>query len=264
MNQSFSIVVRANAEQPMPHDRMLEGASDVVKSEFASGGGDDLEKLAQLPTVLTREFEKNDTASVAVVGYMDEPSYNPTISHPIMLVPSYVLASMGFLDGWEGKRTRWIVCGGNPFRLLASHAMLPETPVGLDVDKRLAAVMMPFDSEAALDPVYKAISEGARSAGFVCRRVDELSTPTVITDDLNELILSAGVVIADISGKNANVMYEVGYALGCGKDVVLLTSDDMATLPFDIRQRRAFAYTKTEHGLKGLSEDVEKALNALA
>jgi len=59
-------------------------------------------------------------------------------------------------------------------------------------------------------------------------------------------------------------MYEVGYALGCGKSVVLLTSDDMATLPFDIRQRRAFAYTKTERGLKGLSEDVEKALNALA
>jgi nucleoside 2-deoxyribosyltransferase len=57
-------------------------------------------------------------------------------------------------------------------------------------------------------------------------------------------IRSADVVIADVTGSNANVMIEVGMAAALGKEVIVLGEE--ATLPFDIRQWRKITYDRRQ------------------
>jgi hypothetical protein len=59
----------------------------------------------------------------------------------------------------------------------------------------------------------------------------------VVTSQILRSILEANVVIADLTGKNPNVFYEVAFAQSFGKPIVMLV-DDPDTLPFDTRNER--------------------------
>lgn len=265
----FNLVVRANPDAPMLESRMLEGTREEVRQLLCTAtGGYDLRFLSGLPTVMTAEFSEDDQNALAVVGYMDLPSLNPTISHPVMRVPSTSLLNCGLIGRWGNARTHWKVCEGDPFRLLAPYAVecsrkARRAESARGTDSQLAAVMMPFAGEPELDSVYQSIRKGAAEAGFRCKRVDEIATPTDITEDVLKLIEESGVVIVDISGKNPNVMFELGYAQGCGKQVVVLCADDLSDLPFDVRQRRTIQYRNTVSGLGELAEKIARSLRSL-
>lgn len=68
-------------------------------------------------------------------------------------------------------------------------------------------------------------------------RSDRDPTPGQVTSQVLRSILEARVVIADLTGKNPNVFYEVAFAQSFGKPMVLLV-DDPETLPFDTRNER--------------------------
>jgi hypothetical protein len=98
--------------------------------------------------------------------------------------------------------------------------------------KPFAFVVMPFDNK--FDDIYKlGIFEAAKLAGFYAERVDEQIFVENITDRIYNQISKADIIIADMTGRNANVFYEVGYAHGLNKMVLLLTQtkDD---IPFDL------------------------------
>lgn len=259
----FNLITRADPSSPMLEGRMLEGTPEEVACLFRGSDKYDLTLLCELPTIMTAEFDDSDNSTIATLGYIDAPSLNPTISHPVMKMRSQALRSKGLLGKWGGKRTCWAVMEGDPFRLFADCAIETECHDAQAVDERLAAVMMPFETEASIDVIYKAISDGAAAAGFHCKRVDELLTPTDITNDIRDLICGSGVVVADISGKNPNVMFELGYSLGKDKPVVLVSSDDLRDLSFDIRQRRVISYRVDEYGLTGLTERLSEMLKSL-
>ena len=129
-NSFFNLIVRANPDWPMSTDRMLEGSSEDVKAIFAPNNYYDLAELASLPTIMVKEFREDDTKTYAMVGYVDEPSLNPRMTHPVMIVPATVLISCGIVVGrWGGSRTRWSVLKGNPFKILAPYSFSRETSV---------------------------------------------------------------------------------------------------------------------------------------
>lgn len=74
-----------------------------------------------------------------------------------------------------------------------------------------------------------------------CRRADSDSVGSRIMSDVWRLTNEAIVIIADLSGSNPNVFYEVGLAHAIGKPVILLTSDTK-DIPFDVRDIRAIHY----------------------
>lgn len=127
-------------------------------------------------------------------------------------------------------------------------------------DPNLIAVMMPFTDDPSIDPVYSALVEGSRRAGKKCKRVDEMLTPTDITEDIFKLIASSSSVIADITGLNSNVMFEAGYAIGMGKQTVFIHQGDVPKLPFDVSHRRVFSYKRNKDGLAILSDMIFKIL----
>jgi hypothetical protein len=99
--------------------------------------------------------------------------------------------------------------------------------------KPFAFVLMPFDE--SFDDVYKlSIKPACQAAGAYCERVDEQIFNERILDRIYNQIAKADLVIADMTGRNANVFYEVGYAHAIGKLTILLTQkgDD---IPFDLK-----------------------------
>ena len=106
--------------------------------------------------------------------------------------------------------------------------------------KPFVFVLMPFNEE--FDDIYKfGIKGAAEDANAHAERVDEQLYDEGILDRIFNQINKADVIIADMTGRNPNVFYEVGYAHALGKIVLLLTqnADD---IPFDLKHRPHTVY----------------------
>lgn len=119
------------------------------------------------------------------------------------------------------------------------------------MDKKIFAfVLMPFSSE--FDDIYKfGIKEPASEMDVHAERVDEQLYREGILDRIYRQIEIADIIIADMSGKNANVFYEVGYAHAKDKLCILLTSK-AEDIPFDLKHKRHIVYNGSIDCLKRL------------
>ena len=72
------------------------------------------------------------------------------------------------------------------------------------------------------------------------KRSDEDPTPGSITVQIVRSIITADVVIADLTGKNPNVYYELALAHAFNRPVVILV-DDPSSLAFDMKDQRVIA-----------------------
>ncbi|WP_218146999.1 nucleoside 2-deoxyribosyltransferase [Sphingobium sp. AP50] len=114
--------------------------------------------------------------------------------------------------------------------------------------KPFAFVLMPFDD--TFDDIYKlGIQAVATECGVVAERVDEQTFSETILERIYRQIDAADFVIADMTGRNPNVFYEVGYAHAHGKLCTLLTqsADD---IPFDMKHHRHVIYNGSIQTLK--------------
>jgi hypothetical protein len=106
--------------------------------------------------------------------------------------------------------------------------------------KPFVFVLMPFEKE--YDDIYAlGIKAACADAGGYCERVDEQLFEGSILDRIYNQISKADLIVADMSGRNANVFYEVGYAHALGKRVVLLTKDPN-DIPFDLKHQPHIVY----------------------
>jgi hypothetical protein len=105
-------------------------------------------------------------------------------------------------------------------------------------------VMMPFG--AWFDRYYQEIYVPAiKEAGFEPIRADELFSTGSVVEQIWEQIEKAKLLLADLSGKNANVFYELGLAHAAQKPVVF-TSSSVDDVPFDLRHLRVIIYDVRE------------------
>lgn len=125
--------------------------------------------------------------------------------------------------------------------------------------KPFVFVLMPFDP--SFGDIYKfGIKGAAQDAGAYAERIDEQIFTEGILDRVFNQINKADVVVADMTGRNANVFYEVGYAHALGKIVLLLTqnADD---IPFDLKHHQHTVYGgKIEILRKELTSKIEWAI----
>src|SRR5215210_2536218 len=101
-------------------------------------------------------------------------------------------------------------------------------------------VVMPF--HALFGAQYERVIRPAiEEVGLVCVRGDEIYTRQAIVQDIWHAIRNARLVVAELSGRNPNVMYEIGLAHAIGKPIVLLTRNQ-EDVPFDLRALRYIYY----------------------
>jgi nucleoside 2-deoxyribosyltransferase len=122
-------------------------------------------------------------------------------------------------------------------------------------EKTFAFVLMPFDK--AFNDLYQyGIKKPASELGILAERVDEQIYREGILERIYRQIDVADIVIADMTGKNPNIFYEVGYTHGKKKLCILLTAD-AADIPFDLKHHRHIVHG---HSITSLSEQLTDEL----
>ncbi len=118
-------------------------------------------------------------------------------------------------------------------------------------------IIMPF-SEAWSAAVTRAIRDACARCDVQVVRGDDIFSPTDILDDIWQQIILADFVIADLTGSNANVYYELGMAHALGKPVILLAQHE-DHVPIDLKTRRWFPYDP--EGAKELANTLHEAIS---
>lgn len=91
------------------------------------------------------------------------------------------------------------------------------------------------------DVALRYIIEPALTGTYDVKRADADSRPGEITKQMIQDINRANLIVCNLSGLNANVMYELGIAHCLGKQVIHLF-DRQTSLPFDVRQSRSIVF----------------------
>jgi hypothetical protein len=84
------------------------------------------------------------------------------------------------------------------------------------------------------------------AADLTPKRADELSLPGAITHGIWILANQASVILADLTGKNPNVFYELGLGHALAKPAILVTDRNGEEVPFDLRSLRVIYYDKND------------------
>lgn len=114
-----------------------------------------------------------------------------------------------------------------------------ETPL-MEATSRMAFVLMPFSPK--FDQVYRSfVSPVLEEFGLKPLRADEIQGSGFILEQIRSAIQQARLCIADITGSNPNVLYEVGYAHALAKPLILIAEED-SRLPFDVAAQRVLFY----------------------
>jgi hypothetical protein len=114
---------------------------------------------------------------------------------------------------------------------------------------------MPFGKDFN-DTYELGIKAACVDCGAYCERVDEQIFHGSILQRIYNQIAKADIVVADMTGRNPNVFYEVGYAHALGKRVILLTraAED---IPFDLKDYSHIVY---EGSIIALRRELERRL----
>lgn len=103
------------------------------------------------------------------------------------------------------------------------------------------------DERKNSDNVLKYIVEKTLEDKYEVKRADDIRQPGTVTVQIIEQLLEAPLVVADLSGGNPNVYYELAIRHAVRKPVVhLITKGQPA--PFDVSQMRYISYEITDPG----------------
>ncbi len=119
-------------------------------------------------------------------------------------------------------------------------------------DAKLCFAAMPFGTEDQ-EVVYEDFVRPALEAHCLlkCERGRDLHDPHGSVEELRTRIELSRVVIADLTGRNHNVFYEIGIAHALGKPVLLLARS-LHDVPPDLRRNRLLIYDYSPRGCKRL------------
>jgi hypothetical protein len=127
-------------------------------------------------------------------------------------------------------------------------------------------VLMPFNGKmnAIYDTKLKPCFENELHLSI--HRADELKNVNVVMQDIWKSICEARIVLADLTGLNPNVMYELGIAHTIGKDTIIVHQNkvgEAVSFPFDLAHIRRIEYENTMAGGEKLIWTLKETVGAI-
>ncbi|WP_051945693.1 hypothetical protein [Verrucomicrobium sp. BvORR106] len=126
------------------------------------------------------------------------------------------------------------------------------TPLGMDSSDIRRAADGLIDS--VLEPVL-------REKGFIPIPPHKIDDPGSITRSVVQHLLFDELVIANLTGLNPNVMYELAVR-HCTRKPVICLAEDVTKLPFDIAVERTIFYRNDMKGIIELRPQLERMIDA--
>ncbi|MFC1597398.1 hypothetical protein ACFL5Q_05600 [Planctomycetota bacterium] len=133
---------------------------------------------------------------------------------------------------------------------------------GIPEEPGTVFVLMPFSAE--FSPIFNAIKATIQGASLrmKCFRADDIYSTEPIMESILRGIARAEVIVADVTGRNANVFYELGIAHTV-KDRCVILTQSVSDVPFDLKHLRCIEYTNTISGAAELTEALSSAIGQL-
>lgn len=142
---------------------------------------------------------------------------------------------------------------------LEETSRAPDGSTLLSSSSNLCFVLMPFSN--AFDEIYRMIiAPAVLQAGLEVMRADQIFAPGSIMEQIRAAIQQSRLCIADLSGRNPNVLYELGIAQTLGKPSILMTQD-IEDIPFDVRQYRVILYDSQLKNLETTQKTLLRTIN---
>ena len=113
------------------------------------------------------------------------------------------------------------------------------------------------------DDVLRHIVRAAASRfGFEAIRADEIAKPGIITSQVIEHVVDSPIVIADLTGHNPNVFYELAIRHAIRKPFVQMIRKDEG-IPFDVATARTVVYELDLDGAANAADEVARHIQSL-
>ena len=109
--------------------------------------------------------------------------------------------------------------------------------------------------------VYQPVA--GEKCGYIVRRADDLAQPGLITTQVIEHLLNDSLVIADLTGRNPNIFYELAIRHAIRKPIVQVIQS-AEPLPFDVSQIRTIEVD--HHNLRSVAAcklELERQISAV-
>jgi hypothetical protein len=124
--------------------------------------------------------------------------------------------------------------------------------------KRVLAVMS-YSGRADIEDAFDSFVTVCSEFDYDCLRVHDANTVDRIVPSILEHLEGAAFVIGDLTELRANVLFEVGFAQGLGRPIVL-TAKQGTELPFDVKDMPTIFWD----GQKKLREDLRTKIALIA
>ncbi|HET6997036.1 MAG TPA: hypothetical protein VFI03_00470 [Solirubrobacterales bacterium] len=122
-------------------------------------------------------------------------------------------------------------------------------------EPRQAFVVMPFDPE--FQTVYDMlIAPALEKVGYAVKRADSDLDQQNVLKDVVRGIANADLVVAELTSRNPNVLYELGVSHALRRNTVLITQS-MDDIPFDLRTYRVIRYSTLFDAASRLGDQLE-------
>jgi hypothetical protein len=106
------------------------------------------------------------------------------------------------------------------------------------------------------------IAKVASELGLTVKRGDDFFTAHHVMADVWRGIWAARAIVADCTGRNPNVFYEIGVAHTVGKPVILITQK-RKDVPFDLQAIRYLEYELTPRGMASFERRLAATLRSV-
>jgi hypothetical protein len=146
------------------------------------------------------------------------------------------------IDRVEGKWISSTGTGGTFWIKKAVTSVETASKFEGDIMDNVAFIMMSISSDdPSLEDSLNAIKRATKQHGIEGVRVDEIEHSQKITDIILEKLRNSRFLVCDITTERPNVYYELGYAHGIEKEVILVAKEG-TTLHFDIKDYNVIFY----------------------
>jgi|GEM_PF-4006885 len=129
-----------------------------------------------------------------------------------------------------------------------------------DFQEKLVFVLMPFSENWSdrlwNDHIRPYLEHVPRVGKLFVHRADDMFGQGVM-EDVFHGIVSASLIIAECTGRNPNVLYELGIAHALGKRTALLSQSE-ADIPFDLRRFRFCIYEDNSSGYPRMKSFIQE------
>lgn len=170
---------------------------------------------------------------------------------------------------WHGETIeRWAAATGRlpapassslePLPALLARACFVIGPIGSKLATHGSDARQTW--EDALQTWEEVILPACRIVGLDPVRADGLANAGDITEQIFRRLRDDSVVIADLTGANANVMYELG--LRHTRNLLTVQLGEYGRLPFDVATIRTVQFSRSAHGLVSARKELTEILQA--